>query len=37
MEDIGDKINPKQFGGQKGTGTEHLLVCLVERVLKLLD
>ena len=37
LEDISKNIHPKQFGGQKGTGTEHLLVCLVDRVLKLLD
>ena len=37
MEDISDKIDPKQYGGQKGTGTEHLLVCLVDRVWQLLD
>ena len=37
LEDISDKIDPKQYGGQKGTGTEHLLVCLVDRVLQLLD
>ena len=32
-----DKIDTKQFGGQKGTRTKHLLVCLVDRVLQLLD
>ena len=37
MEDIGQKIHPRQFGGQKGSGTEHLIVCLVDRVLQLLD
>ena len=37
LEDIGDKIDPKQFGGKKGSGTEQLLVCLVDRVLQLLD
>ena len=26
-----------QFGGQAGTGTEHMLVCLVDRILRLLD
>ena len=31
------KITLGQFGGQRGMGTEHLIVCLVERVLKLLD
>ena len=26
-----------QFGGQRGTGTDHMIVCLVNRVLQLLD
>ena len=37
MEDIAQKIDIGQFGGQSGIGTEHLLVCLVDRILKLLD
>ena len=37
MEDIYDNIDPGQFGGLKGTGTEHMLVCLVDRILQLLD
>ena len=37
MEDISEKIDIGQFGGQKGMGTEHLVVCLVDRILKLLD
>ena len=37
LEDVSHMIHPKQFGGQKGSGTEHLLVCLVDRVLGLLD
>ena len=37
MEDISQKIDIGQFGGQKGLGTEHLIVCLVDRILKLLD
>ena len=37
MEDIWGNIDIGQFGGLPGTGTEHLLVCLVDRILKLLD
>ena len=37
IEDIGDKFDIGQFGGQGGIGTEHMLVCLVDRVLFLLD
>ena len=37
MEDVSDNLDIGQFGGQEGTGTEHLIVCLVDRVLKLLD
>ena len=37
MEDVSEKIDIGQFGGISGTGTEHLIVCLVDRVLKLLD
>ena len=37
MEDIGHKIDIGQFGGKKGLGTEHMMVCLVDRILKLLD
>ena len=37
LEDISDKFDIGQFGGQEGTGTEHLLVCLVDRILYLLD
>ena len=37
MEDICGNIDIGQFGGQKGMGTEHLVVCLVDRILKLLD
>ena len=37
MEDISRNIDIGQFGGQKGMGTEHLIVCLVDRVLQLLD
>ena len=37
MEDVSEKIDIGQFGGLPGSGTEHLIVCLVDRVLKLLD
>ena len=37
MEDISDNLDIGQFGGEKGTGTEHMIVCLVDRVLQLLD
>ena len=37
MEDIGANLDIGQFGGQKGTGTEHMIICLVDRILKLLD
>ena len=30
MEDIGKNIDIAQFGGQKGIGTEHMLVCYIE-------
>ena len=36
-EDIGQKLDPKQFGGKKGHGTEHMVVSLMNRVLYLLD
>ena len=37
IEDIAEKFDIGQFGGQHGLGTEHLLVCLVDRILYLLD
>ena len=37
MEDISHNIDISQYGGQPGIGTEHMLVCLVDRILKLLD
>ena len=37
LEDISMNIDPGQFGNLKGTGTEHMLVCLVDRILKLLE
>ena len=37
LEDISGKIDVGQFGGQAGKGTEHMMVFLVDRILKLLD
>ena len=37
LEDICDNVDVGQFGGQRGTGTDHMIVCLVNRVLQLLD
>ena len=37
LNDIEDYLDKSQFGGRKGSGTEHLVVCYVDRVLKLLD
>ena len=37
MQDINNNIDIGQFGGQKGTGTEHKIVCFVDRILQLLD
>ena len=37
MEHISPNLVPSQFGNQKGTSTEHMIVCLMDRVLQLLD
>ena len=37
MEDISESLDIGQFGGQSGTGTEHMLVCMVDRILRLLE
>ena len=37
QEDISAKLDPSQYGNQNGTGTDHLLVALVDRILKHLD
>ena len=37
LEDISEKIDVGQFGGQPGIGREHMMVCLVDQILKLLD
>ena len=37
LEDIAPNIDRTQYGNQKGTGTEHLLVNLMDRILMLID
>ena len=37
MEDIAPNIDSAQYGNQKGTSTEHLMVNLMDKLLKLLD
>jgi hypothetical protein len=37
MEDVSKNIDIGQFGGQAGMGTEHMIVCYLDRILKLLD
>ena len=37
VEDIDKKININQFAGRRGVGTEHLIVMMMDRVMKLLD
>ena len=37
MEDIWPNIDPGQYGGLPGIGTEHMIVCLIDRIQKLLD
>ena len=37
MEDIAPNIDTAQYGNQKGTGTEHLVVNMMDKILKLLD
>ena len=37
MEDVSHNIDIGQFGGQEGIGTEHMVVCLLDRILQLLD
>ena len=37
MEDLADNIDIGQFGGQAGVGTEHMIVCYIDRILQLLD
>ena len=37
MEDISPKIDRSQYGNQKGTSTEHMMVKLMDKILRLLD
>ena len=37
MDDIWSNIDPGQFGGQAGLGTEHMVVSFLDRILELLD
>ena len=37
VEDIYHNLDIGQYGGRVGTGTEHMIVCLLDRILKLLD
>jgi hypothetical protein len=37
MEDVCNNIDIGQFGGQPGIGTEHMIVCFLDRILQLLD
>ena len=34
LEDIHENLDISQYGGKKGVGTEHMLVCLVDRIKK---
>ena len=37
MEDVCQNIDIAQFGGQTGTGTEHMMVCFVDWILQMLN
>ena len=37
MKDVCSNIDISQYGGQSGIGTEHMLVCYMDRILHLLD
>ena len=37
IEDVHPQIDPKQYGGKKGMGTEHMVVALMDRIQSLLD
>ena len=37
MKDIGSKIDKSQCGNKKGISTEHMMVNLMDQILKLLD
>ena len=37
MEDLSPNIDQSQYGGKKGIGPEHMILSMVDRILKLLD
>ena len=37
MEDVCQNLDIGQFGGQAGLGTEHMIVCYLDRILQQLD
>ena len=37
LEDISPHIDPSQYGNQEGTGTDHMMVALLDKVLSILD
>ena len=37
LQDIAGKLDVSQYGGKKGVGPEHMVVAMVDRVLRLLD
>ena len=37
LEDIFPHIDPSQYGNQEGTGTDHMMVALLDKVLSILD
>ena len=37
MEDISPNIDPSQFGNQPGTGTDHMMVAFLDKILSMLD
>ena len=37
LKDAEQNFDQSQYGGRKGVGTAHLIVCYVDRILKLLD
>ncbi len=37
LEDIEPNLDPAQYGNQKGTGTDHMLISLVDKILSHLD
>ena len=36
-EDISDKLSPRQYGGKKGIGAEHLIVTMIDQIRKYQD